>query len=424
MPRFLTALSLAAFLAAPAAAQCFSTADVGTPTGIVGDDAISGHVALGFTYPNLFGAAVLTGGYTHVQVCTNGWAMLTDGFTSTGLPAAGSYGSLADTPAGLGGGALGQPLLMPWWGDGNLYPLNSPVGTHMQPGVYVKAGAVGVPAEITWINHSDFGGAATKKSFKALIYPNGDIEYQYSKSHVQTGVAPRYVGVSARNGVLLAPPPSDLSLTGATTGKILYETFPPSPFDLASYSILFVPNLIAGGWTQTVSCTGSGVGPAPAAITVGTGCYAPSPMTLSVDLPPGLGISGETFPMTWTVTNVPALFFATRACYLAFSIFPPFVPGVDLGFIGDPDFPGANCCSAYIVSMDAVVDISSNPNTTGICPSPAWVFMPPPSLIGVVLTTQAFALAPAGIYNGCDNDIGGGLSLWTSNAIQQTYQQL
>ncbi|MBL8729440.1 MAG: hypothetical protein JNM25_13475 [Planctomycetes bacterium] len=150
------------------------------------------------------------------------------------------------------------------------------------------------------------------------------------------------------------------------------------------------------------------------------------PMALSVDTLPIITLpSGDTVPMTWTVTNVPEashILAGLRACNIVFSIAPAVVGGLDLGLVLNTP-PSLSGCVGYVATADAFVDVTTV-NGTGICTSTPFVFSPPPSLIGLVLTTQAIAIAPAGTYAGFPNDIGGGNSLWTSNAIQQTYNPL
>lgn len=151
---------------------------------------------------------------------------------------------------------------------------------------------------------------------------------------------------------------------------------------------------------------------------------AVAPMAMTVNSLPIVTLpSGDTVPMTWTVTNVPEatqIGAMVRACNVVFSIAPAFVGGYDLGSVITAVPSG---CTGYVATADAFVDVSAI-NGTGICTSPAFVFSPPPSLIGAVITTQAIALAPAGVYAGFTNDIGGGNSLWSSNAVQQTYNPL
>jgi hypothetical protein len=151
------------------------------------------------------------------------------------------------------------------------------------------------------------------------------------------------------------------------------------------------------------------------------------PMAMSINTLPILDILGNTVPMTWTVTNVPEashILAGLRACNIVFSIGPAFVGGIDLGLIlNAPSSPSG--CNGYLFTADAFVDVTTV-NGTGICTSAAITFGPPPSLIGAVVTTQAIAIAPPGVYNGNVNNINGGgsNSLWTSNAIQQTYNPL
>jgi hypothetical protein len=268
MQRILGSLSISLLFAASAAAQCL-TAAAGTSV-VAGDDVISAaHVPLGLTYPNPIGGA-LPGGYTHVLVSTNGWAMLTDGVASTGLPGTTSWGSTADTNAGLGGGAGSFPLLAPYWGDGHTYTLGN-------INVTASTGA-GVPAEITWFMVSDYAYSTTQKSFKAKVYDTGIIEYEYSAGFAVEGGAARYVGVSTRNGIATVPPQSPIGNSAppadSGTSGMCFKTFPTGAVNLADHRITFVQNG-SGGWTAINSCgTPITIYPPPSQLSVGTGCYA------------------------------------------------------------------------------------------------------------------------------------------------------
>jgi hypothetical protein len=184
--------------------------------------------------------------------------------------------------------------------------------------------------------------------------------------------------------------------------------------------------------THLVGYSAPGVSALPAPITLATALPVTTfpdvpavvPMALSVNVLPEIVMSGDTVPMTWTVTNVPEatqIAPMVRACNIVFSVGLAAAPAYDLGFILNvlPATPSG--CNGYLFSADAFVDVSTL-NGTGICTSSALVFSPPPSLVGLVLTTQAIAIAPAGVYAGSTNDIGGGNSLWSSNAVTQTYQ--
>lgn len=416
MQRILASVSLGALFAASATAQCINISSPGTFL-LATDETVSAQQALGLTYPNPVGGA-LAAGYTHCLVSPNGWIMLTDGVTTVGSPGTLAYGSTGNTATGLGGGAGSMPLLAPFWGDGDT------TGALAGEGVYFKISNGFGPAEITFIQTRD-SAYTVKKDFRVLIYDTGVILYQYSAGFAVQGGSARYIGVSTRNGSTVAGETLLGTAGAATTSGMCFRTFATGSINLADHEIVFIPDPL-GGWMVNPTC-GTTIYPPPSAVSVGTGCYAiPGvppvlPMTLSVDPLPGI-LFGCTLPLTWTVSNVPEashIAAGLRACNIMFSIAPAVVGGYDLGTILNIP-PSPSGCNGYLFSIEAVVDVSAV-NGTGICMSVPFVFCEPPSLIGLVLTTQAIALAPAGVYNGNTNDIGGGNSVWTSNAVQQTF---
>jgi hypothetical protein len=149
------------------------------------------------------------------------------------------------------------------------------------------------------------------------------------------------------------------------------------------------------------------------------------PLTLGASPNPGVNLSGTTVPLTWTVTNVPEASHIgpmVRACNIVFSIggASTFYPGLDLGPLGFNI--GAGGCRLHVGSFDAFVDVSAV-NGTGICTLGPLTFSGPPSLIGLVVTTQAFAIFPPNSGKGGVNNIGAH-GLLTSNAIRQVYNPL
>jgi subtilisin family serine protease len=121
---------------------------VGTPVSTTGDDAISAPQNLGFSFP-FYGNS-----FSSLRVCTNGFVSFTDGVTPY------SNGPLPTT-------AGAQNMVAPFWDDLDF-------GT--TPRVYVHND--GTRYIVSWIGapHYQTGGPY---SFQLLLYPSGEIRYQY-----------------------------------------------------------------------------------------------------------------------------------------------------------------------------------------------------------------------------------------------------
>jgi subtilisin family serine protease len=121
---------------------------VGTPVTTTGDDAISGPQNLGFSFP-FYGNS-----FSSLRVCTNGFISFTDSATPY------SNGPLPTT-----GGA--QNMVAPFWDDLD-FGATPRVFVHNDGSRYIVSW-IGVP-------HYQTGGPY---SFQLLLYPSGEIRYQY-----------------------------------------------------------------------------------------------------------------------------------------------------------------------------------------------------------------------------------------------------
>ncbi|MGE5175287.1 MAG: S8 family serine peptidase [Hyphomicrobiales bacterium] len=121
---------------------------VGDLQPLSGDDATSPAIPIGFDFP-FYGAT-----FTDVRVCTNGWLSFSDGATSYDNQPLPNSGAPAN-------------LVAPMWDDldfaatGHVYTYND-----------------GARFIVAWVdvNHYQTGGPYT---FEAILYPNGEIRYQY-----------------------------------------------------------------------------------------------------------------------------------------------------------------------------------------------------------------------------------------------------
>jgi subtilisin family serine protease len=121
---------------------------VGTQLATTGDDAISPAVPIGFDFP-FYG-----GTFSSVRVCTNGFLSFTDASTAyanQGLPNSGA-------PANL---------VAPFWMDLNF-------GTTPRAYTYND----GSRFIVSWVGVPPYSGAGTY-TFQAILYPTGEIRYQY-----------------------------------------------------------------------------------------------------------------------------------------------------------------------------------------------------------------------------------------------------
>lgn len=152
------------------------------------------------------------------------------------------------------------------------------------------------------------------------------------------------------------------------------------------------------------------------------------PLTLSGSPNPVItGGSGPAVSVTYTVSNVPEFDpvafpgLDIGACSLIWSVVGPIPGGVDLGsFPVDIGLPG---CSAYVLTSDAIVDISGviagGPGGT----LSFTIAMPAPLSPGMQFYLQALSLLPPGIpANGSNNLVGTPYGARTSNGLIIHYE--
>jgi subtilisin family serine protease len=122
---------------------------VGAPLALTGDDANAGPVPIGFDFP-FYG-----GSFNSVRVCTNGWLSFTattSEYDNAGLPSSGG-------PANL---------IAPFWDDMDF-------GT--TPRVYTYND--GARFIVSWVGAPRYQTTGTPYTFQAILYPNGEVRYQY-----------------------------------------------------------------------------------------------------------------------------------------------------------------------------------------------------------------------------------------------------
>jgi subtilisin family serine protease len=121
---------------------------LGTPVALTGDDATSAAVPMGMDFP-FYGAS-----FNSVRICTNGWLSFTDGSTAYGNQALPNAGAPAN-------------LLAPLWDDLTF-------GSTQNAYTYFD----GARFIVSWVDvpHYGSGGPYT---FQAILYPTGEIRYQY-----------------------------------------------------------------------------------------------------------------------------------------------------------------------------------------------------------------------------------------------------
>src|SRR5262245_44389098 len=125
---------------------------IGSPLTLSGDDATSGAVPIGFDFP-FYG-----NNFNSLRVCTNGWLS----FTST---------STAYDNQPLPNGGAPENLVAPFWDDLDFGAANR-VYTY-NDGTRFIVSWIGVP-------HYDPGGSpGGPYTFQAILYPTGEIRYQY-----------------------------------------------------------------------------------------------------------------------------------------------------------------------------------------------------------------------------------------------------
>jgi len=127
---------------------------VGTQVSLSGDDAISAPVALGMSFP-FYGTS-----FTQARIHTNGYLS----FTST--QAANTYDN-----QGLPNSGAPENLVAPMWDDMDFGAANR-VYTYYDGARYI----------VSWVNvphYVDSGPPTGPYTFQAILYPTGEIRYQY-----------------------------------------------------------------------------------------------------------------------------------------------------------------------------------------------------------------------------------------------------
>ncbi len=123
---------------------------VGTPLGLAGDDAISAAVNLGFNFP-FYG-----GSFGSVRIASNGFLT----FTDTSAP-------YANQALPNSGGVTN--MVAPMWDDLNLTGAAA-VYTYNDGGRFI----------IAWVDVPHYSGSGSGTyTFEAILYPSGEIKYQY-----------------------------------------------------------------------------------------------------------------------------------------------------------------------------------------------------------------------------------------------------
>ena len=143
----------------------FSWVDVtgiGTQVTLSGDDATSSAIPIGFDFP-FYGA-----NFTSVRICTNGWLSLTSSSTAYDnqpLPNAGAPGN----------------LIAPFWDDLDFGATNR-VYTYNDGSRFI----------VSWVNVPHYvqsGPPTGPYTFQAILYPTGEIVYQYQSVNDPTNSA-------------------------------------------------------------------------------------------------------------------------------------------------------------------------------------------------------------------------------------------
>lgn len=131
----------------------FGWIDIATPGNQItlsGDDSNAGPVNIGFAFP-FYG-----GTFNTVRVCTNGWLSFTDAATSYSNQALPNSGAPAN-------------LVAPFWDD-----LNFGTGTNRAYAFYDGSKFI-----VSWVGVPRYNDAASVMTFQAILYPSGEIRYQY-----------------------------------------------------------------------------------------------------------------------------------------------------------------------------------------------------------------------------------------------------
>jgi len=133
----------------------FQWAEIATPANQVslsGDEALSAALPVGFSFP-LYGRR-----FTTLRVCTNGYLQFGAGspaFVNTGLPSTGAP----------------RNLVAPFWDD-----LQFGTGQHR---AYLRSD--GTRCVITWQAVPRYNDPASEMTFQCILYPTGEVRFQYQR---------------------------------------------------------------------------------------------------------------------------------------------------------------------------------------------------------------------------------------------------
>ncbi|MBL8753699.1 MAG: hypothetical protein JNK15_10390 [Planctomycetes bacterium] len=227
MHRFLLSLALGASFSLPAVAQCVG----GLLGGVVvtsGDNQITGHIPIGFTFP--MAGSTGTGTWTHMRISTNGWLMLTNGVTNSTLvwnPFGGPLW-LYEPPGS-------NPLIAPYMTDLNV---NS---------VWVASGPA--VTRVSWYGAYDNNWPGFR-TFHAELFPSGEVRMKYQDCTPSDYYAT--IGLSASNGTVM-PAESNL-LAGTTVSQVpaMHMVLPLHSTALDQTILTFTPE--GNGYRQVLAC--------------------------------------------------------------------------------------------------------------------------------------------------------------------------
>ena len=211
-------------------AQGCNDANFGTALGN-GDEVVFGVQPIGFVFP-LGGAT-----YTHVHVCTNGYATLSN--SSVPAPPASDYTA---TTAEF---VAQAPRIAAMWNDLHAHPTT---------GAQVYINSSPTKCVITWdkVNNYAAGTASGPlMTIQAQLFPTGEVAFNYSANTTNNssiaGGQPAIVGVTRGQGAVL-PGASNLAAGGAVTTPTIFELWSsPLTFDMGAKALLLTP--APPGWT-------------------------------------------------------------------------------------------------------------------------------------------------------------------------------
>ncbi len=264
MLRSLSLLPIAALLAVPAGAQCFTA----TGTSIVpimfttggfplDDEGRSPDIAFnGFTFP--------MGGtnWSHFVVESNGEVYLTNG-SGVVNPATFGISNLTE----MRGGAGGSPRVVAFGGD------NQGVAGLVGWDILVDDSSSS-QVKISWTGMRFYAGTAQNFSMSVTLDSSGFVQFDYANGNFGSPNTADYCGVSIGNNVGTGTETSsDLSAPGTSgsLGLAFQADWGANPWDLDDTSVLFVPNG-TGGYDWVIAC-GTPPNPPATHTSFGAGCY-------------------------------------------------------------------------------------------------------------------------------------------------------